>query len=286
MAERPGPSRGLLLGLVGRGIAGSRTPAMHEAEARRQGLVCIYRLLDVDAMPGEPDLATILRAAEIAGFDGLNVTFPYKVEILDHLDELAPQARDLGAVNTVVLRGGRRVGHNTDVTGFAHSVRTGLVGARRERVLLVGAGGAGAAVAHALVDEGVGELVLADAQPERAQALAERLARNRPGARVVCVEGPESAARERLDGIVNATPVGMAKHPGLPVPAALLRPDLFVVDIVYLPLETALLTAARRAGCRVLSGAGMAVGQAADAFALFSGRDADHAAMRATFESL
>lgn len=285
MTERPDPSRGLLLGLVGRGIGGSRTPAMHEAEARRQGLACIYRLLDVDAMSGEPDLATILRAVEIAGFDGLNVTFPYKVEILDHLDEIAPQARDLGAVNTVVLRGGRRVGHNTDVTGFARSVRIGLADARRERVLLVGAGGAGAAAAHALVDEGVGELVLADAAPGRAQALAERLVRNRPGARVVCVDDVGSAARAGLDGIVNATPVGMAKHPGLPVPAALLGADLFVVDIVYLPLETALLSAARRAGCRVLNGAGMAVGQAADAFALFSGRMADHAAMRATFES-
>jgi len=276
----------LLAGLIGRGISLSRTPAMHVAEARAQGMTAIYRLLDMDDPPRDRlDLPAMLEAAAAAGYDGLNVTYPFKVEILPLLDELSDNARAVGAVNTVVLRGGRRVGHNTDHWGFAESFRTGLAGAARSHVLLVGAGGAGGAVAHALADCGVARLSIHDTDTARATALAAQVACNRPG---VAAADADDLARlfesDRPDGVVNATPMGMAKLPGLPIPAEVLSPALWVADIVYFPLETALLRAARAAGCRVLPGAGMAVYQAVRAFELFTGRPADAARMQATFD--
>lgn len=287
----PGSARGCtpvtLLGLIGAGIQASRTPAMHEAEAARQGFRLSYRLLDAAALPrGPADFATLLRAAELCGFAGVNVTHPFKVEALAHVDALSEAAARIGAVNTIVLQGGRRVGHNTDHWGFAEAFARGLPGVARERVLLIGAGGAGVAVAHALLDRGVRGLVLVDAEGARAEALAARLAPRYPGVRIETAPDPAAAAAGGLDGVVNATPLGMAGHPGSPFPARLLGPGLWVADIVYFPRETELLAAARAAGARVLDGAGMAVFQAVEAFRLFTGRPADPAAMRATFERL
>jgi shikimate dehydrogenase len=285
---RPAPRRTTFLaGLIGAGIGASRTPAMHEAEATRLGLPFSYRLLDSDALPrGPADLPTILRAAEICGFSGLNVTYPFKVEVTGLLDTLSEGAARVGAVNTVVLRDGRREGHNTDHSGFAEAFAAEMADAPRERVLLIGAGGAGGAVAQALLDCGVRRLVVTDTGPGRADALARRLRAGRPGARVETAETAEAAAAAGLDGVVNATPVGMAKLPGTPFPARLLHPGLWVADIVYVPLETALLAAARAAGCRTMSGAGMAVFQAVGAFRLFTGVEPSAAHMRATFERL
>lgn len=278
----PDPKR-ILVGLVGRGIQLSRTPAMHEAEGRAQGITYIYRLLDADGdTRAAPDLAAMLRYAEFFGFDGLNVTFPYKQEVIAHLDGLSDAATALGSVNTVVLRGGRRLGHNTDMWGFKESFRRGMSGAARGHVLLLGAGGAGAAVAYALLEGGVGRLAINDLEPGRAVALVERLAALFGAGRAVAsVDLAASAAA--VDGIVNATPVGMAKLPGMPIDAALLRQECWVADIVYFPLETALLAEARRRGCRTLSGQGMAVYQAARAFKLFTGVEPDADRMTATF---
>ncbi|MDM8167876.1 shikimate dehydrogenase [Roseovarius sp.] len=269
----------LRLGLVGRGIQLSRTPAMHEAEAAAHGLRCRYVLLDSDAGAGD-DLAAILDRAEADGFAGLNVTFPYKQAVMDHLDGVSEAAERIGAVNTVVFRDGGRFGHNTDFRGFSESVRRGLQSAAMDRVLLLGAGGAGAAVGFALADLGVNRLMIADTRPGAAAALA--------GAIGMPAEAVEDVPRAvgLADGIVNATPVGMAKLPGTPVSPALLQPRHWVADIVYFPLETELLKAARGTGCRVLSGAGMAVFQAVRAFELFTGRTADPDRMRQTFQRL
>jgi len=278
----PGPRR-ILVGLVGRGIQMSRTPAMHEAEGRALSITYVYRLLDADRMgDGSLPLADILAFAEHFGFDGLNVTFPYKQEITPLLDELSEAAQALGSVNTVVLRGGRRIGHNTDLWGFKESFGREMHGAPRDAVLLLGAGGAGAAVAHALLELGVGLLLLADIEHARAEALAMRLA-DRFGADRVTVTSDLAAAAARADGIVNATPVGMAKLPGVPLDPALLRPECWVADIVYFPLETELLAAARRRGCRTFNGEGMAVHQAARAFELFTGIAPDIDRMRVAF---
>jgi shikimate dehydrogenase len=281
--ETPPGLQRVLVGLVGRGIQLSRTPAMHEAEGEANGLVYIYRLLDTDRMGDSiPQLADMLSFAEHFGFNGLNVTFPYKQEIIPLLNELSGEAEALGSVNTVVLRGGRRIGHNTDMVGFKESFRNEMAGAGRDRVLLLGTGGAGAAVAHALLDSGVEQLLLHDVEESKVDILSTRLAARFDKARIAGVTDLAAAAM-LVDGIVNATPVGMAKLPGSPLDPALLRPACWVADIVYFPLETELLAQARRRGCRTMSGEGMAVHQAALAFELFTGISPDVGRMRTTF---
>ncbi|MEV6237702.1 shikimate dehydrogenase [Lentzea sp. NPDC051838] len=270
-----------LIGLVGSGIGPSLSPALHEREADRLGLRYVYRLLDLDVLrlpPGE-----VLAAARTAGFDGLNITHPAKQAILPHLDELDPEAAALGAVNTVVLRNGKAIGHNTDATGFAHSLSRGLPDVAMEEVVLLGAGGAGAAVGHALLSLGTARLGVHDVDPARAAALVEALRRRFGAERAgTC----EPSAVRTADGLVHATPTGMAAHPGLPIDESLLREDLWVADIVYRPLETALLAAARARGCRVLHGGGMVVLQAAESMRLFTGVQPDAARMLAHFEEM
>jgi len=269
---------GWLIGLLGAGIGPSLSPALHEREAEALGLRYAYRRLDLDTL-GRPasDVGAILGAVRLTGFDGLNVTHPCKQSVIEHLDDLSDDAAALGAVNTVVLTGGRAVGHNTDQSGFASSMARGLPDAALDRVVLLGAGGAGAAVAHALLKLGVGRLDVVDIDPARADALARSLA-ERSGTDRVRVGGRPEALPALLgdaDGLVHATPTGMAAHPGLPIPAELLDPRLWVADVVYRPLQTALVRAAREAGCRVLDGGGMAVFQAADSLRLFTGAEPD-----------
>ncbi|MGF1594321.1 MAG: shikimate dehydrogenase [Kiloniellaceae bacterium] len=275
----------VLAGLVGRGITLSRTPAMHEAEGRAQGLAYTYKLFDMDdaAMAGR-SLADVIEGAEAEGFTGLNVTHPYKIEAIRHLHELSDNARAAGAVNTIVFRDGRRRGHNTDLWGFAEGFRRAMADTAMDEVLLLGAGGAGGAVAHALLSLGVRRLWIFDLDAGRAERLAAAIAAGFGDGRAALAESPEDVA-VHLSGVVNATPVGMAKLPGSPFPLALLRPDLWVADIVYFPLETRLLAAARATGCRVLPGLGMAVFQAVRAYELFTGNKPDPARMRRTFEA-
>ncbi|MBU6167054.1 MAG: shikimate dehydrogenase [Alphaproteobacteria bacterium] len=274
-----------LVGLIGRDIAASRSPWLHEQEAGAQGLRLLYMLHDF-AQRGwdEADLPRVLAAMRTLGAAGCNVTYPYKQAVIGHLDGLSPQAAAVGAVNTVVFADGRAIGHNTDVIGFGEALAGGIGGRPAGTVVQVGAGGAGAATAQALMRHGVEQLALFDVDQARATALAARLQGQFPAARITAgtsLPGALAAA----DGLVNATPMGMAKLPGLPVPAECLGPQLWVADIVYFPLETALIAESRRRGCAVIDGSAMAIGQAAAAFTLFTGRPADRARMRASFDS-
>ncbi|MET8116137.1 shikimate dehydrogenase [Streptomyces prasinus] len=275
-----------LVGLIGSGIGPSLSPALHEREAGRQGLRCLYRLLDLDVIGVPPEgVGELLDAARLLGFDGLNITHPCKRHVVEHLDALDPRAEALGAVNTVVFQDGRAVGHNTDVTGFAASFARGLPDVPLEHVVQLGAGGAGAAVAHALLTLGAGRITVVDALPERADELAGSLHRafgaDRADAAPLELLPELLALADGSGGLVHATPTGMAAHPGLPLPADLLHPGLWVAEVVYRPLETDLLRAARAAGCATLDGGGMAAFQAADAFRLFTGREPDRARMLA-----
>ncbi len=283
-----GSSHSYLVGLVGNGIGPSLTPPLHEREADELGIRYLYRRLDLDVLDRPATaIGEILGAARLAGYDGLNITHPCKQLVIDHLDELSPDAAALGAVNTVVLRDGRAVGHNTDWSGFARSFDRGLPDAPLTSVVLLGAGGAGAAVAHALLTLGTAQLTILDVDPWRARRLATALSdRFGPGRALGGAADDLADALATADGLVHATPTGMAAHPGLPLPADLLRPDLWVADIVYRPLETALVRAARDLGCRVLDGGGMAVFQAVDAFKLFTGVEPDADRMLAHFTAL
>lgn len=282
----PAVPPGIVVGLIGAAIQLSRSPHLHESEAAAQGLRCAYRLIDLDVLRvGAEALPDLLARAERAGFAGVNITHPCKQAVIPLLDELSPDARAIGAVNTVIFRGGRRTGHNTDWWGFAESFRRGLPGAALSRVVQLGAGGAGAAVAHALLTLGARTLVIVDIEAAKAEALAQSLAA-RFGQDRVATAAQVAEAVAGADGLVNTTPMGMAKYPGLPLPPDLLRPALWVADIVYFPLETALLRAARGVGCRTLSGGGMAVFQAVKAFELFTGLTPNAERMTRAFAAL
>lgn len=272
-------------GLVGRNIQRSRSPQMHEDEAQAQGLDLRYRLFDFAELGKDPtDLPAFLEDLSNAGYAGVNVTHPYKQAIIPLLDKLSEGAERVGAVNTVAFRDGKRLGFNTDVTGFAASFRSGLPDARLGRVLQVGAGGAGSATANAILDLGAECLLIFDPDASRARELSENLCRTYGSERARVIEDVP-AALAAADGIINATPIGMAEHPGTPISVDLLTASKWVADIVYFPLETELLRKARERGCSVLDGGGMAVYQAAGAFEIFTGRAPDAQRMRERFLS-
>ncbi|MFV0374987.1 shikimate dehydrogenase [Microbacterium sp.] len=276
-----------LIGLIGDGVDPSLTPPMHEREADHHGLRYLYRPIDIGRIGRTADgVGDLLRAGRDLGFTGFNITHPCKQVVLGHLDEWSDDVDRLGAANTVVIVDGRLVGHNTDFTGFAAAVRAGLPGADLTRVLQVGAGGAGAAVAYATLQSGAAHLHIADLDADRAAALALTLRDNFPRAEVSATSADADAiARAAADatGIVQCTPIGMHHHPGTPFDPSILTPNQWVADVIYRPVETALLRAAQARGCRTLDGGRMAVGQAAESFALFTGLTADADRMRAHF---
>jgi len=278
-------SRSYLIGLIGRNIQRSKSPLLHEQEGRAQGILVLYQLLDLDVLGRDVDsLSELLSSAELMGFAGLNVTHPCKQAVIPLLHELSDEARAIGAVNTVRFSGGRRKGYNTDASGFADSFRRGLPDASLERVVQVGAGGAGAATAYALLTMGTEHLQILDTTPGRAASLVHNLSQFFDPSRLSVAES--TAELRNAQGLVHATPTGMREHPGLPVDDADLHPGLWVAEVVYFPLETELLRVARKKGCRTLDGGGMAVFQAASAFEIFTNHSADRERMLQSFSAI
>jgi len=263
------------VGLIGAGIGASLSPALHEREAREQGLRYRYRLIELE----DADVGELLDQARRQGLKGVNVTHPAKQAVVSHLDALSDDAAALQAVNTVVFEGERATGYNTDTTGFAESFRRGLPDVELGRVVLLGAGGAGTAVAYAALRLGVRQLAIVDVDRSRAQACVEQLGSQRAAVGTLADLGD-------ADGLIHATPTGMDAHPGLPLDEQLLHDGLWVAEVVYRPLETPLLRIARELGCRTLDGGGMAVFQAADAFRLFTGIEPDRERMLRHFAQL
>ncbi|WP_461636025.1 shikimate dehydrogenase [Glutamicibacter soli] len=272
-----------LVGLIGDGVMPSLTPGMHEQEADAQGLRYLYRPIDLTVLerPGS-DVGALLKAGEQLGFNAFNITHPCKQLVLEHLDEISQNARDIGAVNTVVIRDGKFYGYNTDASGFGRGFAEGLPGANQQQVLQLGAGGAGSAVAYALLASGTEQLFLVDPDAQRAGQRAAELNRLFPEATVTAAS-PDQVPEllPAADGLLNATPIGMHHHPGLPLDLAGLESRHWVADCIYRPVDTELILAARDRGCRVLDGGHMAVGQAVDSFEIFTGIKPDAARMRA-----
>ena len=267
----------ILLGLLGTGIQRSMSPALHEEEGRHHGLRVHYQLIDFADPAILPGLVSALRAI---GFSGFNVTYPYKQSVIPLLDALSDEARSIGAVNTVVRDGERLVGHNTDGSGWSWGFKRALPKADLTKVVLLGAGGAGSACADAVLRLGAERLVVVDRDLARAQSLASRLSKS------ASAESELKAAMNGASGLIHATPTGMASMPGMPIEERLLQPAMWVSEVVYVPLETELLKAARRIGCRTVDGGHMNVGQALRGFKLFTGLDADAARMDAHFRRL
>ncbi len=263
-----------LCGLLGHGISNSRSPEIYESEAAALGLRLVYRIIDFDRFGAdESALPEVLQAAERFGFTGLNVTHPYKQHVMPLLDELSEMARGVGAVNTIVFRGAKRIGYNTDASGFWRAFQTGLPGETMDDIVQVGAGGAGSATAFALLRHGAGRIGMYDVDTFHRHALVDNLRRHFGPERAYAIDDADqlSAAVAGAKGIVQTSPVGMTGHDGSPIPLALLRPSLWLVDIIYFPEETTLLKAARELGCRALNGERMVVLQAADAFHHYTG---------------
>ena len=267
------------LGLVGIGIEASLSPALHEHESQALSLdrPVHYRILDLDRLGlSATSIGPVIAAAQLLGFDGLNITHPLKQAVIPFLDSLSDDARAIGAVNTVVFAGGRAIGHNTDWYGFSELQKRANQGKNFDRVVQVGAGGAGAAVAFAQLKDGLTHLDLVDVDLEKAQQLTALLAAQFGPDRIIA--SPPAALSELLvhaDGLVNATPIGMATHPGSPVPRHLLSEKLWVIDVIYRPLETQLVLDAKAVGASATGGAEMTVFQAAEAFRLFTGTEPD-----------
>lgn len=256
----------VLLGLIGTPIAHSAAPAMHEAAARAAGFELHYHLIEV-AGAGQADLAVILDGVRRMGFSGVNVTYPYKEAVVPLLDALSPEARAMGAVNTVVARDGVLTGHNTDATGFATAYRALSRADGDAPVAIIGTGGVGKAIGFALAGCGVTHLRLYDSDRAKAQALADQIGAR---ARVTICDSVEAAVSGAA-GLVNGTPVGMLPNRDSPVPADLIRKSQWVADAVYHPLWTPLLKAAQKAGAVVMTGRELSINQAVDAFSLFTG---------------
>jgi shikimate dehydrogenase len=276
--------RRILVGLIGRNIQGSLSPPLFADGFAAAGIDGYYHLIDVDRLPGRR-LPQLLDAIKAAGFAGANITYPFKQDIIPLLDAVDAEAAQVGAINTVAIAAdGRTTGYNFDRRGWRNSFADtlGPKSAEGKTVMLIGAGGAGRAVAFALMDLGVAAVVLHDLDGSRANALRADVSRHYGAARCRV-----SADLERdiaaADGIVNATQTGMTGFPGNPVPVSAIKATHWAADVIYTPVETEFLKAAAAKGAHTLNGGGMCVHQAVEAFRLFTGAEADVARMHRAF---
>ena len=253
-------------GVMGWPIEHSRSPVLHRFWLRHYDIDGEYVLL-----PVPPDeLERALRSLAERGFAGCNLTLPHKAAALAFLDEIEPVAGRVGAVNTVVVQpGGKLLGRNTDIAGFLAHLQATAPAWRADAgpAVVLGAGGAARAVVAALLGAGVTELRLVNRRRERALALAAALG----GAITVADWAERGAALTDAALLVNATSLGQNGQPSLSLPLDALPPTAVVDDLVYVPLETALLSAARRRGNLVVDGLGMLLHQARPGFAAWFG---------------
>ena len=221
-------TRRILVGLIGRNIQGSLSPALFADAFTAAGIDGFYHLMDADRLPGR-QLPQLLDAIKVAGFAGANITYPFKQDIIPLLDAIDPEAAQVGAINTVAIAAdGRTAGYNFDRRGWRNSFAEtlGPDSAQGKTVVLIGAGGAGRAVAFALMDLSVAAVVLHDLDRSRASALQADVSRHYGAARCR-VSGDLERDIAAADGIVNATQTGMTGFPGNPV-SALICAMLFV----------------------------------------------------------
>lgn len=264
----------LKLGLIGDNIAASRAPELHRAAGALCGLDVRYDRL----VPAERglDFEALLAWARAEGYDGLNITYPYK-ERAARLVETGGAVARLGAVNTVVFGSGSPRGHNTDFTGFGAAYRAARDG-QPGAVALLGCGGVGRAIGFALCELGAAGIRCFDTDKGRARELAGALVA--AGGHAVPVDTTAEAARG-AGGLVNATPLGMEGRPGTPLPRAAMGAPAWAFDAVYTPPVTRFLADAREAGARAVSGLELFFWQGVHCWEIFSGRAVDPGALRA-----
>jgi shikimate dehydrogenase len=276
-------SERFVVGLLGHGIGPSLTPPMHVREATHLGLDYHYEIIDLIDRP-DVDLGAELDRVQAAGFVAVNVTHPFKQEVLRHVDSASSVVQRIGSANLVLL-GEERVAHNTDYTGFRDGLDAFLGGHREGTVLQVGAGGAGLATVSALIDLGFDRVVVHDRSAEAAQRLVERF-RDHSGDGLLSSQGDLTTWLPQVAGVVHVTPTGMREHPGVALDVERLDPGAWVAEVVYRPLETELVRRARARGLATLDGGAMAVGQAVESLRLITGHEPDADRMHAHFDRL
>ncbi|MCB2100273.1 MAG: shikimate dehydrogenase [Rhodobacterales bacterium] len=266
------------LGLIGENISKSRAPRLHPLLGRLCGLDVTYTPFDSEGVPGFDPMAT-LQARMDEGFKGLNVTHPYKTVVAAALPNLRPRVRRLGSINTVVFVDGQWIGANTDHSGTIRGYRHVFGTLPAGRVLMMGAGGVSRAIAFALQDLGVVEILIHDLDDARAHTLTQVLSDHGCAARTVAAEDLRAAAAQ-ADGLVNATPMGMYKHPGMPLPADAIGGQRWAFDAVYTPLWTDFLRCCQDRGLAVMTGFELFLFQGLDAFRCFTGITVDEDEVR------
>lgn len=260
-----------VVGLFGYPVRHTASPAFQNAGFRAAGLDWVYLPFEVHP----DDLAQAIAGIVALGFRGINLTIPHKQAVMEYLDELSPEAEIIGAVNTIEIREGRLKGYDTDGSGFLRSIReeSGIEPADKA-IFLMGAGGAGRAVAVQSILDGAAEVFVCDCDEERSHSLVSAIDRGiRPGAaKFVPFAHPSiRSALQKADIFVDATPLGMKPDDPLSVNPEWLNPSLFVYDLVYNPPETPLLLAAKHRGCRTRNGLGMLLYQGCIAFEIWTG---------------
>lgn len=264
------------LGLIGDNIKPSQAPRLHREAGRLAGLEVSYELFIPPELGKSFD--EIFEEGRAAGMRGFNVTYPYKILAAARAEIDDPQVRRLGAINTIVFEEGQALGYNTDHSGFIAAWRSAFGKQNPGHTVILGAGGAGSAVAFGLAALGAPKLTIVDTDLARAGTLADALGGF--AAEVVAIDRADAALRE-AEGVANCTPVGMVGKPGSPVDLSLLGPQRWAFEAIYTPLETEFSQAAKAAGLAVLGGYELFIHQGLDAFRLFTGRSVEEAALRA-----
>jgi shikimate dehydrogenase len=271
-------SRAELTGVFGCPVDENPTGIMQEAAFAARGLD--WRYLTLLVRPA--DLPAAMAGLRAMNFQGINLTIPHKVEVMQYLDAVAPDAAMIGAVNTVRRDGERLIGENTDGKGFLMSLRQDAgVDPAGKRVVFMGAGGAAKAMATELALAGAGHITIVNRTPERGEALVQAL---RERARASTTFTPWQGAYRvpaDTDIFVNATSIGLFPDISMPeVDLSTIHPGLLVCDVIPNPPQTPFLQAAQARGARTLDGLGMLVYQGAIGFKLWTGEDAPVAVMR------
>lgn len=264
------------LGLIGKAILNSSAPDLHVRLGKLTGIETSYELFDAD----ELSLASLEAAVQqvmAAGYRGVNVTYPFKEQAIGLADRISDGARMVGSANTLVFQDGSILAENTDFTGFMSGYRASLGEREPGRVLLIGTGGVGKAVAFGVTQLGATEVLLVDIDTARAARLAEELVRFGFSARALPSDQVADEAAS-CNGLINCTPIGHEKSPGCPLPPQLVQSHHWVFDAVYVPAVTELIAAARAADASVMSGVSLFVFQGVDAFKHFCEDDDKRAA--------
>ncbi|MDS1030054.1 shikimate dehydrogenase [Bacillota bacterium LX-D] len=263
----------VVMGIIGYPLKHSLSPIMHNVAFKALNLNYVYV-----PFPIKPDnLVQTIKFLPKLGIKGVNITIPYKEEILNFLDEISEDALLIGAVNTVVIKEEKMYGYNTDGNGFYQSLIAAGFNPDGKKVLIAGAGGACRAVAFTLCKKGISDLNLAVRSFTKAEALANDLNSHfSTDIKVTYIDNLTEEEVSEADLIINTTPVGMYPQVNdlAPLKVKFLHSNQFVCDLIYNPFETKLLQEARKKGCRTLNGLGMLVYQGAEAFSYWTGQEA------------